>query len=216
MKKKIDLSLYLITDRKIIGNKNIIEFLSDAIKGGVTAIQLREKECTTREFIQLARQAKTLLQDYDIPLIINDRLDVALAVDADGVHIGQNDIEYVDARRILGNEKTIGVSVETISQVQEAIKNNVDYISISPIFLTPTKPDVQTFWGLDGLREVRKLTSKYLVAIGGINISNARAVLEAGADGIAVVSAICASDNPEYAARNLKSIIDQYKRSCIK
>lgn len=216
MKKKHDFSLYLITDRKLIGNKNILEFLSNAIKGGVTAVQLREKECSTREYIQLAREVKKLLQNYNIPLIINDRIDVAQVVNADGVHIGQNDIDYLDARRILGDDITIGISVETISQFQDAIKNDVDYISISPIFLTPTKPDVQTFWGIEGLRNARKLTNKYLVAIGGINISNVIDVLEAGADGIAVVSAICASDKPEDAARKLKNIINQHKKDINK
>lgn len=211
MKKKFDLSLYLITDRKLIGNQDIIKFLSDAINGGVTAVQLREKDCSTREFIQIAREVKKLLQKKNIPLIINDRIDVAQVVNADGVHIGQNDIDYLDARKILGDEITIGVSVETLSQAQEAIERNVDYISVSPIFLTPTKPEVRTYWGIEGLRDIRKLTKKYLVAIGGINPSNVRSVLEAGANGIAVVSAICASADPEIAARELKIIIDEYK-----
>ncbi|RCK77746.1 MAG: Thiamin-phosphate pyrophosphorylase [Ignavibacteriae bacterium] len=213
MKKKFDLSLYLVTDRKIIGQKNIFDVITAAIKGGVSAIQLREKDCSTREFIELAREVKKIVSKFEIPLIINDRIDVAEVVQADGVHIGQSDMLYSDARTLLGYNSIIGISVENMSQAQEAISSDVDYVSISPVFLTPTKPEAQNFWGVDGLKEIRRLTDKYLVAIGGINATNVERVLTAGADGIAVVSAICASDDPENAARELKTIINKYKKA---
>ncbi len=212
MINKFDFSLYLVTDRKIIGNRNILDIVSASIKGGVTAIQLREKDCSTREFIQIAREIKKLLTDLNIPLIINDRVDIAQLIKADGVHIGQSDMDYTDARSLLGYNAIIGVSVENKTQALTAISSDVDYISISPVFTTPTKPEAKDFWGIEGLKEIRKLTNKYLVAIGGINETNIYEVLQAGADGIAVVSAICAAKDPENAAKALKNIINKFKK----
>lgn len=212
MINKFDFSLYLVTDRKIIGNRNILDIVSASIKGGITAIQLREKDCSTREFIQIAREIKKLLTDLNIPLIINDRVDIAQLIKADGVHIGQSDMDYSDARSLLGYNAIIGVSVENKTQALTAISSDVDYISISPVFTTPTKPEAKDFWGIEGLKEIRKLTNKYLVAIGGINETNIYEVLQAGADGIAVVSAICAAKDPENAARALKNIINKFKK----
>lgn len=211
MRKDINLSLYLVTDRKLIGNKSLENVIIAAVKGGVSAVQLREKDCTTREFIEIARKIKNLLYNYNIPLIINDRLDVAMIVKADGVHLGQTDASYSDARSLMGYESIIGISVENMDQVYEAISTDVDYISISPLFLTPTKPEADKEWGIEGLQKVRKLTSKYIVAIGGINESNAESAIAAGADGLAVVSAICSSRDPEDAARKLRTIINQKK-----
>lgn len=211
MRKDLNLSLYLVTDRKLIGNKSIENVIIAAVKGGVSAVQLREKDCTTREFIEIARKIKNLLYNYNIPLIINDRLDVAMIVKADGVHLGQTDASYSDARSLMGYESIIGISVENMDQVYEAISTDVDYISISPLFLTPTKPEADKEWGIEGLQKVRKLTSKYIVAIGGINESNAESAIAAGADGLAVVSAICSSRDPEDAARKLRTIINQKK-----
>ena len=144
--------------------------------------------------------------------MINDRLDVALASAADGVHIGQRDMAYSDARRLLGPEAIIGVSVETPREAEAAEGLDCDYLGVSPVFPTPTKTDVATSWGLEGLRELRRRSRKLLVAIGGINRSNAAAVLDAGADGIAVVSAICAARDHEAAARELKAIVEHARR----
>jgi thiamine-phosphate pyrophosphorylase len=139
MKNPFDLSLYLVTDRPLSGGRDMAWIVREAAAGGVTMVQLREKECSTAEFIALARQLKTALLPLGIPLIINDRVDVALAVDADGVHIGQSDMPYETARALLGKEKIIGLSVETMEEVIAANALDVDYIGISPVYATPTE-----------------------------------------------------------------------------
>jgi thiamine-phosphate pyrophosphorylase len=141
-------------------------------------------------------------------LIVNDRADLALLLKADGIHVGQEDLPPRDARRLLGPDAVIGLSVETLEQALEAEAEDIDYLGVSPIFATPTKPDTRGEWGLAGLRRLRRLTRRDLVAIGGINPENAGAVIEAGADGIAVVSAICAAADPERAARDLRKAVD--------
>ncbi len=199
-----DLSLYLVTDRPLSLGRNIEWIVEEAVIGGVTMVQLREKDCSTREFIDLAIRLKQILTSYKVPLIINDRVDVVLATDADGLHIGQSDMPYKLARRILGGKKIIGLSVENLDQVNEANTLNVDYIVISPAFNTATKTNTNIPFGLDGIRQVMALTRHPAVAIGGINIENAPLVMLAGANGIAVVSAICSANNPRKAAMELK------------
>jgi len=206
LKRSLDLSLYLVTDRKLAGQRNLLEVVQKAIKGGVTVVQLREKDLSAREFYELGIRIKELLPP-DVPLLIDDRLDLALAIGTDGLHLGQRDLPVEIARKLLGPPAIIGLSVENLSQLQAAKQLPVDYLAISPVFSTPTKTDTGPAWGLDGLKAARKLTDLPLVAIGGINASNAAAVIEAGADGIAVVSAICAAPDPEEAARQLKKII---------
>jgi len=206
--KRADWRLYLVTDHRLAGQRPIEQVVLEAARGGVTAVQLREKEATTREFVALARRLKAQLAPLDIPLIINDRLDVALAAGADGVHLGQSDLEYDDARRLAGPDFLIGLSVETFEQALAAERMEVDYLGVSPIFPTPTKTDTGEAWGLEGLQQLRAKSRHTLVAIGGISASNARQVVAAGADGIAVVSAICAAADPAAAARQLREIID--------
>lgn len=203
--------LYLVTDRGLIGDRSLEEVVLGAVRGGVTMVQLREKEASTREFIDLARRLLERLRPLGVPLIINDRVDVALAVGADGVHIGQQDMPYPIARRLLGPKAIIGLSVETLEELQEAEAYDVDYLGISPVFPTPTKPDTRGAWGLEGLREARRRSRHKLVAIGGIGPHNVRQVLEAGAHGIAVVSAICADPDPEEAAGLLRKEIDRFE-----
>ena len=202
-----DLSLYLVTDRILSKGRSIEWIVEEAVKGGVTMVQLREKHCPTREFIELAVRLMEKLHLTGIPLIINDRLDIALAANADGLHIGQNDIPYAIARRLLGQDKIIGLSVENMEQVQEANKLDVDYIGISPIFSTKTKNDTMKPFGLEGIRHVKAITCHPAVAIGGINVSNVRQIMEAGANGIAIVSAIMSADDPMKAAQQLKQQI---------
>lgn len=180
---------------------------------GVTAVQLREKNMSTREFMSLAVLLKQRLGPLDIPLIINDRVDIALAVRADGVHIGQTDMPYPEARKLLGPKAIIGLSIENKEQALEAEGWDVDYLGVSPIFVTPTKTELETEWGLEGLRRLRGLSRKSLIAIGGISSSNAKEVLRAGADGLAVVSAICSAPDPGKAAGDLRNIIDFTHRS---
>lgn len=199
-----DLSLYLVTDRQLLLGRDLEWIVEEAVKGGVTMVQLREKDCTTRKFIELALRMKQTLSPYQVPLIINDRVDVALASDADGLHIGQSDMPYEMARRLLGRKKIIGLSVENMDQVYEVNGYDVDYIGISPVFSTPTKTDTAQPFGLEGIRQVMEISKHPAVAIGGINSQNTRDVIQAGANGIAVVSAICSADNPREAAIVLK------------
>ncbi|MFO7292688.1 MAG: thiamine phosphate synthase [Acidimicrobiia bacterium] len=200
--------LYLVTDRGLAGDRPLEEVVLAAVEGGAGVVQLREKELATRAFVESARRLKALLEPRGIPLIVNDRVDVALAAGADGVHLGQEDMAYPDARALLGPDAIIGLSVETPEDVREAEGFDVDYLGVSPIFPTPTKTDTKGAWGLDGLAEVRRMSRHRLVAIGGLNATNAADAIRAGADAVAVVSAICAAADPRRAAEELAAVVD--------
>ncbi|MBQ2248503.1 MAG: thiamine phosphate synthase [Tidjanibacter sp.] len=208
---KDQLSLYLVTDRPLSLGRPIEQIVKEAVAGGVTIVQLREKDCPTGEFVALARRLKEILAPLNIPLIINDRVDVALAVDAEGLHIGQSDMNYEDARRLLGPEKIIGLSVESFEDLEVANLLDVDYVGISPVYGTPTKSDTAEPFGLEGLQKAVALSVHPTVAIGGMNASTIGEVVAAGTDGVAVVSAICSAPSPQAAARELKEIINQHK-----
>ena len=212
MRKDIDLSLYLVTDRDLSMGRTLEEVVSEAVAGGVTIVQLREKGASTGEFVELARRLMGVLKPLGIPLIINDRVDVAMAVDADGVHIGQSDMTYADARRILGPEKIIGLSVESFEDIEAANALDVDYIGISPVYGTPTKKDTAEPFGLEGLRKGVEISAHPTVAIGGMNSDTIGDVMEAGADGVAVVSAICSAANITEATANLKAIVGRHSK----
>ena len=203
------LKLYLVTDRDLSLGRSLEEVVSEAVQGGVTVVQLREKEASTGEFIELARRLMTLLKPLDIPLIINDRVDVALAVDADGVHIGQSDMSYEDVRRLLGPDKIIGLSVENFEDIEAANALDVDYVGISPVYGTPTKTDTAEPFGLDGLRKAVQMSVHPTVAIGGMNASTIAEVMAAGTDGVAVVSAICSAENIRKATSDLRAIVEE-------
>ncbi len=211
--KNFNPGLYLVTDRMLSKGRPVELIVEQAVKGGVTMVQLREKECTTLDFVNLAKKLKRLLTPLHIPLIVNDRLDVALAADTDGLHIGQQDMPYSIARRLLGSGKIIGLSVENIDQAKEANKMDVDYIGLSPVFVTGTKPELLHALGLEGVREIAALSRHIRVAIGGINATNAADILQAGVHGLAVVSAICSADNPLKAASQIRQKIDQFKNA---
>lgn len=197
------MALYLVTDRDVADGRNMEEIVKEAVEGGVTIVQLREKNIDTKEFVALGKRLKTILSVYGVPLIINDRIDVALAIDADGVHIGQSDMPYAIARRLLGYDKIIGLSIENHAELEEANTLDVDYVAISPIFSTPTKTDTAEPWGLNGAKEFVLQSRHPVVAIGGINMDNAADVFGTGVDGIAVVSAIIGADSPKSAAKQL-------------
>ena len=203
------LKLYLVTDRELSLGRSLEEVVSEAVQGGVTVVQLREKEASTGEFIELARRLMKLLKPLRIPLIINDRVDVALAVDADGVHIGQSDMPYEDARRLLGPDKIIGLSVESFEDIEAANALDVDYIGISPVYGTPTKADTAEPFGLEGLRKAVEMSVHPTVAIGGMNASTIGEVMAAGTDGVAVVSAICSAENIRKATSDLRTIVEE-------
>ncbi len=213
MKPFFDLSLYLVTDRSLSLGRPLAEIVENAVKGGVTMVQLREKEASSLEFFRLAVELKKILRPHRIPLIINDRLDIALACDAEGVHLGQSDLPFTSARKIMGNNKIIGVSVENTDQAEELNKYNIDYIGISPVFGTLTKTDTAKPLGLEGIRKITNIADHPAVGIGGINKSNAKDIIEAGADGISVVSAIMSAVNPKDAAKELLSIVEQSKKN---
>jgi thiamine-phosphate pyrophosphorylase len=200
--------LYLVTDRGLCGKKPLEEVVIHAVKGGVAYVQLREKKISTSIFVEEAKKIKKILEPYKVPLIINDRVDVALACGAEGVHIGQEDMPYEIARKLMGKKAIIGLSVETWEDVVASQGLDISYIGISPIFATPTKTDTKSPWGLDGITKIKAFSRHPLVAIGGLNESNIKEVVKAGADCIAVVSAICAADQPEAAARRLNDIIN--------
>ena len=199
------LKLYLVTDRDLSLGRSLEEVVREAVAGGVTMVQLREKDAATGEFVDLARRMMSVLKPLGVPLIINDRVDVAMAVDADGVHIGQSDMAYADARRLLGPDKIIGLSVENFVDLKAANALDVDYIGISPVYGTPTKTDTAEPFGLEGLRKAVQMSVHPTVAIGGMNASTVQDVMAAGTDGVAVVSAICSAPSPRAAAAELVS-----------
>ncbi|TKB06943.1 thiamine phosphate synthase [Desulforhopalus sp. IMCC35007] len=206
MKMQIDYSLYLVTDRGLSCGRSLVEVVAAAIEGGVSCVQLREKNCSTRTFIEEAMALQNLLRPKSIPLIINDRIDVAMAVGADGVHLGQDDMPLGDARRILGEQVIIGISVESVADARRAAAGGADYLGVSPVFATPTKTDTAEPLGLEGLRAIRKTVDLPLVAIGGVNVQNCASVIAAGADGLAVVSAIVSAPSPQKAAEELCNV----------
>jgi thiamine-phosphate pyrophosphorylase len=208
MNPKYDFSLYLVTDENISDDNTIFEIVKHAVKGGVTMVQLREKKLSTKDFVEKAFELKKILTPFNVPLIINDNVEVALAVKADGIHIGQSDMSFEKVRKLVPENMIVGLSVETIEQAIEAEKYDVNYLGVSPVFSTLTKINFnEKPWGLEGLKKLKSFSRHKLVAIGGINIENAEDVIKAGADGLAVVSAICSSSNPESAAKQLIEII---------
>jgi len=209
----IDYSLYLVTDRGLARGRSTFDIVKAAVSGGVTCVQLREKDCSTLEFIEQALAIKNFLGEREVPLIINDRLDVALAVAADGVHLGQSDMPLEMARKIAGPSMLIGISAESVQDAVQAEKGGADYLGVSPIYATPTKTDTVFPLGLEGLREIKKRVKIPLVGIGGLNKSNAAEVIRNGADGVAVVSAIVAAEDPGTAAINLKQIIVEARKT---
>ena len=201
MSKAFDPFLYLVTDRALAGPRGVAETVRLALEGGVTLVQLREKTLAHEPFVEEARRLKDICHARGVPLIVNDDLAVAREAGADGVHLGQSDASVAKARETLGPDAIIGLSVESVEQARAAAQLEIDYIAASPVFATPTKTDTAAPLGLEGVRAIRRLSERPLVAIGGINFSNASDVLQAGADGLAVISAIVAAPDPRQAAR---------------
>ncbi len=199
--------IYLVTSGEGLEEETFLSILRKALEGGISLVQLREKHCSSREFLRRGTKVKKLLDSRGVPLIINDRVDIALALDASGVHLGQSDLPYREARNILGPRAIIGISVETPEQLEEASTYpGISYLGISAVFPSLTKTDTPHIWGLSGLRRARKATKLPLAAIGGIGEKNAREVFEAGADMIALVSAIMESPTPRETVQKLKNL----------
>ncbi|SMD05786.1 thiamine-phosphate pyrophosphorylase [Desulfocicer vacuolatum DSM 3385] len=195
--------MYLVTDQAACIHHPLETVVAKAVDAGVSCVQLREKTIDTRSFLDRALALKNILAPARVPLIINDRLDIALAAGAHGVHIGQSDMPYAHARKLLGPKAIIGLSVETWEDVVEAQDLDVDYIGVSPVFSTPTKTDTKEPWELEGLERIKGYSRHPLVAIGGLNQGNIAPVIQAGARSIAVVSAICSAPDPFAATRAL-------------
>ncbi len=207
MIKKIDWTLCLVADAEIAGDRDLINIIRQAVAGGVTLVQLRAKRLSASAFLELGLKAVSLLRKKKIPLLINDRPDIALACRAGGVHLGQDDMPVTAARLLLGKDRTIGLSVSSLKEALKAEKEGADYVGLGPIFPTLTKGTPLSPLGLRGLREIRARISIPILAIGGITKDNAPEVIKAGADGIAVVSAILSARNISKATRELKSTI---------
>lgn len=205
----VDLSLYLVTDTRLCGDRGVPETVRRAVRGGVTAVQLRDHDATTRELCVLGDALRQELSGTGVPLLIDDRLDVALAVHADGVHLGQSDMDARAAREIAGERLIIGHSVSCAQQARDAANLPIDYLGVGPFRATPTKPDAAEPLGPQGVAEIIGSTSHPAVVIGGIGGDDVAAVLAAGARGVAVVSAICSATDPEAAARDLRARLEE-------
>jgi len=206
------LNVYLVTDRELCLGRPLEEVVIQAVAGGCTMVQLREKEMNTDEFVELARALKIRLEPAGVPLLINDRVDVALAADVQGVHVGQSDMKPADIRRLMGPNAIIGFSVETNEELAAAQHEPVDYLGIGPVYPTQTKKDVKgSPWGIEGLRKAVKASKIPLVGIAGINQSNVYDVVSSGVEGVAVVSAICSAPSPKQAAANLLNSVQKGK-----
>lgn len=213
LKKKFSWKLCLVADAGVIEERDICSAISESVEEGVTLIQLRAKTLKTREFLDMSLKVTEILKTINIPLIINDRVDIALACEADGVHLGQHDLPISIARKILGRNKLIGISVNTAKEADEAQKQGADYLGVGPIFFTHTKKDLSPLLGLKGFQDIRKRVNIPILAIGGINAKNARQLFEAGADGIAVVTAILAAENIRQATKELIEAIDLARKN---
>jgi thiamine-phosphate pyrophosphorylase len=209
MSLKINWKLCLVADAEAAGERNILTLIQEAIEGGVTLVQLRAKKLSIRKFLEISIEASKLLKREDIPLIINDRIDIALACQSVGVHLGQEDLPLSFAQKILGKKKLIGISVNTEEEALEAEKAGADYLGVGPIFPTLSKTDLKPLLGLDGLRRIREKIEIPILAIGGINKKNAREVIKAGADGVAVISAIMGAEDIRKATRELREAISK-------
>ena len=201
-----DYKLYLVTDRGLLGGKDLCSSIEEAILGGTTVIQLREKAISTMDFYEEALKIKAVTKKYNVPLIINDRLDIALAIDADGLHIGQDDMPLTVARKLFGEHKIIGVSASNLQQALLAEKDGADYLGVGAVFPTTTKDDAD-YVPLSELKSIKAAVKIPVVAIGGINESNARQAMETGIDGISVVSAILGKKNVREASENLLKVL---------
>jgi len=201
--------LYLVTDETLCLGRDFFWVVEEAIIGGVDIVQIREKSLSLEDFIRKAEQLKTICEKYRVPLIINDSVEVAKFVDAEGIHVGQDDANIMEAKKILGSGKVLGLSLENMEDLRKSYTEDAWYYGVSPIYATPTKMDTKTEWGLEGLVNLRKVTNKPLVAIGRVKIENAATLISHGADCLAVVSGICSAPSPAHAAEAFRKKIDE-------
>lgn len=203
------LRLYLVTDPELCSQHGLLETVRDAVRGGVTAVQLRDKTATTSALVKMGRDIATGLANTGVPLIVNDNVEAAIAIGADGLHLGQGDMKVDEARRLIGPDMLLGLSCETVEDARMTDPAIVNYIGVSPVFATPTKTDHSLAVGIEGLRAIAAATPVPKVAIGGLKSHHFEAIFENGADGVAVVSAICGQPDTEAAASALATKIAQ-------
>ncbi|SNR92702.1 thiamine-phosphate diphosphorylase [Belliella buryatensis] len=209
MKRDFPYRLYLVTDQKACLGRDFFWVVEEAIKGGVDIVQLREKDLSIADFIRKAEKLKILCDQYEVPLIINDSIEVARTVEANGIHIGQSDASVFEVQETFGQYFPVGLSIEHLEEIKSDQAKHAWYYGVSPIFSTPTKMDTKSEWGLKGLQSLREISNKALVAIGNIKIHNAAAVIQAGADCLAIVSGICSAKSPSHAAESFKKEIEK-------
>ncbi len=207
MKCKIDYKLYLVTDRDVLGDRDLVEAVEAAIKGGATIVQLREKSCSSLEFYELALQVKSVTSKYNVPLVINDRLDIALAIKADGLHIGQEDLPLSIARKLVGEERIIGVSATTIDEAILAEQQGADYVGIGSMYPTSTKLDAKHVT-INELQLIREALSIPIVGIGGIDEENVKELIDTNIEGVAIVSAILGKEDIRSATEKIVKIMN--------
>jgi len=205
--KQLDLSLYLVLDPDLCRTHSMVETTMAAIAGGATIVQLRDKKVGTEGLIRIGRELMDAMTGTGVPLIVNDDIDAAIAIGADGLHVGQDDVPSRAARERLGRDKIIGLSIEDEAVARKVDPSVVDYVGIGPIFATPTKPDHKPAIGFDGLRQLIKIAGLPSVAIGGLKLDHVDRVLKSGANGLAVVSAICGQPDPESAAARISGAL---------
>ncbi|MBQ2961692.1 thiamine phosphate synthase [Methanobrevibacter sp.] len=205
IKKDINYSVYLVTDHRDKTDEEFLNIIGEAIKGGTTVVQLREKTASTKDFYDLALKVKEITSKYDVPLLINDRIDIAIAVDSEGVHIGQDDMPADIARRIIGEDKILGVSASTVEEAKKAEADGADYIGSGAVFPTATKDDADSV-SKEELKEIVDSIDIPVVAIGGITLENADTLKDTGIAGFSVVSAIMNAEDPKDASKKLREI----------
>ena len=204
---KIDYSLYLVTDRDILGGRDLCKAVEYSIKGGATIVQLREKFVSDEKFLEIAKVVQKVTKKYNIPLIINDNVKIAKEIDAEGVHIGQSDESLEEARKILGKNKIIGVSVGSVEEALKAERGGADYLGIGTVFYTGSKKDINEPLGLENLKIIADSIKIPSVAIGGIHLNNVKEVMKTGVCGVAVISEILGKEDIEKASKTLLSFI---------
>jgi thiamine-phosphate pyrophosphorylase len=208
--KKLELGLYIITYTLPELGRGHLDVARAAIEGGADALQLRDKEMGGKEMYDLCSRIKDLIEvgDGDCAFFVNDRVDVAVAAHADGVHLGQEDLPAASARPLIGGDMVMGISATTVEEARRAQAEGADYLGVGPVFPTPSKPDAVPPIGVEGLKEISKAVDLPIVAIGGIDASNAKEVFEAGADGIAVISAVAGAEDMTAAVKRLRRAVD--------
>ncbi len=209
---ELDPTLYLVTDPQL-GDRRLVDIVAAAVQGGVTLVQLRDKQAEGRALLEQARALKALLDPLGVPLLINDRIDIALAADAAGCHVGQTDLPAGEARALLGPDAILGVSLDAVEQARAVDPEDLDYVAYGPFAATATKGDAGPPIGAIGLAAVRRLTALPLIAIGGVDEANLGDAVRAGADGIAVVRAIMAAADPAAASRRLRIAIESARKA---